>query len=195
MSKLLVNQKISRRSIIKLAGASAIGASAFGQVGCSRTLPVPPSRFSEADPQIFSEDERQFLAALQNHLLPSEWDSPGARDVHATEYLELALTGSDIDPSHKGKIKTGIVELEKLSNESEHKSFDLLSDSQREAVLRKFEDEEKGYDFLRLVMTYTIEAYLGDPAYGGNTEELGWRAMGHHPGVPRPVLINSKNRR
>lgn len=182
--------RISRRSALKLAGGSVLSS-----LGCVRRLPVLPENFAEGDPKIFTPQERQFLTAVQSHLLPSEIDSPGAQDVHATQYLELALTGSDINPAHQGQIKRGIVALESLSNEKNGTAFISLSTTQREDLLRDFEDTEDGYEWLRTVMGYTIEAYLGDPAYGGNTDELGWRATGHSPGVPRPIKITAENRR
>ena len=40
--------------------------------------------------------------------------------------------------------------------------------------------------WLSTLITYTLEALLSDPLYGGNTNGIGWKWLGHDPGNPRP---------
>ena len=40
--------------------------------------------------------------------------------------------------------------------------------------------------WLSRLIYYTLEAMLGDPIYGGNTEEIGWKSVLHVKGEPRP---------
>lgn len=172
---------VTRRSILKLAGGGVVAAS----LGSCTTRQVTPQKDSAL--KIFSEDQREILALVQNHMFPSEIDMPGAKDLNLTRYTELALTGSDISSAQIETIKLGLAELKALNIQS--------SDADIETILRKFEETDSGDKWLRTVMNYSIEGFLGDPAYGGNTDQLGWRAVGHHPGVPRPSDLTRIGRR
>jgi gluconate 2-dehydrogenase gamma chain len=76
-----------------------------------------------------------------------------------------------------------------------NKEFVALSERERERVLRDFEDTHEGDLWLTLVLGYTLEAYVGDPSYGGNPDEVVWRWLGHRPGFPRPPKQTEATRR
>ncbi|MEN8217402.1 MAG: gluconate 2-dehydrogenase subunit 3 family protein [Pseudomonadota bacterium] len=124
-------------------------------------------------------DEWQTLAAVQEHLFPSEPDSPGAKDINATAYLDFVLA-----PVEREFIKNGVLQLEKMAQSIEGKQFIALSSEQRERLLRRF--ETKGKRWISTILRYILEALLTDPIYGGNPNAIGWKWLDHQPGFPRP---------
>jgi len=126
-----------------------------------------------------SPDEWQTLAAVQEHLFPSEPDSPGAKDINATAYLDFVLA-----PDEREFIKNGVAQLEKMAQSTESKPFIALSSEQRERLLRRFETKDKRW--ISTILRYILEALLTDPIYGGNPNAIGWKWLEHQPGFPRP---------
>ncbi len=67
-------------------------------------------------------------------------------------------------------------------------SFAMLGTEEREGVCRVLVDEyRRGEAWLSTLVTYTLEALLSDPLYGGNTDGIGWTWLDHVPGEPRPA--------
>ena len=136
---------------------------------------------------LFSIQQRQVVQAVQKHLFPSEPDSPGAADINATEYLQMAITAFGIDPDTRNTIVNGISRLEDANRERFGVVFSSLNFEQSEQLLRYLADKTRwGRAWLSLLMYYIFEALLSDPVYGGNPDEIGWRWLDHQPGFPRP---------
>lgn len=126
------------------------------------------------------------LVAVQDHLFPTTDDAPGAREIHATAYLEKALAEPDMDPDDREFIKNGVTWLDEISRGKQGAAFIGLNERQREEVLRQIEKTGAGRRWLSLLLVYTFEALLSDPVYGGNPGGIGWQWLGHQPGFPRP---------
>jgi gluconate 2-dehydrogenase gamma chain len=192
-----IRERMSRRLFLQMAGRGILAASALAALGIGAT-DIFNSQAAAADRKggdLFTAEERLLLAAVQEHLLPSDPGSPGARDIRATAYLELALTGSDIEPGDLPQLKEGSVALNELARERYGKKFAELGENRRERTLRAFEETRQGDGWLTLLMGYTIEAYVGDPAYGGNPDGIVWKWLGHRPGFPAPPPMTPETRR
>lgn len=135
-----------------------------------------------------SERQWQTLAAVQEHLLPSEAGAPGAREIHAVGYLRLVLADPRLDPDDGGLLRAGLLELEKLCRERFAEEFTALATKQREAALRRLEESPTGERWLGEMLDFLLEALLGDPSYGGNPGGIGWKWLGITPGFPQPPL-------
>lgn len=193
-----MNKTFTRRKFLALAGTSALAAGAVPSFlsGCglrTRAEPVDAT-LSREHAQTFYSSEWDLLAAVQDHLLPSAPDAPGAKDVNATGYLDAALRGSDVNPEEAKIIKRGLPSLHELS-QKHGGAFATLRDDEKEKVLREFEVTDDGSTWLNLVMAYSLEAYLGDPAYGGNPNGIVWEWLEHKPGFPQPPLMQIGMRR
>lgn len=127
------------------------------------------------------------LAAVQDHLFPSEPGSPGAREIKALSYLQNVLGDARGDRDEQRFILKGVDWLEALSRQRHEASFVDLDPIRREQVLREVANSEKGDNWLATLMFYLCEALLADPVYGGNPDGIGWAWLGHQPGFPRPV--------
>lgn len=186
----ILRARMSRRVFLALTARSAALVAIGSSSACAlRTLSVP------IDGRLFSPAEEATLRAVQDHMLPSTPDSPGARDVNALDYLDAALRGSDVDPRDLPRIRAGARELGRRSRDRNGLLFESLSAETRELELRAFEEEPPGEEWLTLVMGYLLEAYVGDPIYGGNPDGRVWKWLGHHAGYPRPLELPKEGRR
>lgn len=191
----LFRRRISRRSVLVWAGRGAASAPLFLMLGCGRRFPWPPTPGSPFEPKVLNLREWSLLAAVQDHLIPSSPESPGAAECEATRYLDLALTGSDVDTEDSFTIRAGVVALGNLSEQSYGKPFEKIQFAEREALLRALEEDEAGEQWLSLLMSFTLEAYLGDPIYVGNRESKVWEWLDQQAGFPRPSITSIEKRR
>lgn len=144
-------------------------------------------RAARAAGATFDAGQWGVIESVQDHLLPSEPDAPGARDVHATAYLDRTLADPKFDPDIKGFILKGIGWLEEIAEGREGRSFPLIEPARREELLQQIATSGAGERWLSTLITYTLEALLADPLYGGNPGGIGWKWLGHDPGRPRPT--------
>ena len=136
---------------------------------------------------LFSDQQHDAVSAVQEHLFPRESDSPGAKEINATAYLEWAITAPEVDSDTKNTIVNGIDRLQDASRERFDVPFSALNAEQREQLLRYLASKTRwGRAWLSLMLYYIFEALLSDPAYGGNPSEIGWKWLQHQPGFPTP---------
>jgi len=126
------------------------------------------------------------LRAVLAHLLPHSDDAPGADDIHAIGYLHDTLENPAADADAKARVVEGAARIEALAQAQQQQPFAALGAEPREALLREFEGQRGGSAWLSSLLTFLMEALLADPVYGGNTDQAGWRWLGHQPGFPRP---------
>ncbi len=126
------------------------------------------------------------LAAVQEHLFPSEPHAPGAREIRAPAYLRAMLQAPDMDADERRFILQGPVWLDDLARAREGAVFLRLDEAARERLLRQVAASEAGENWLSLLLLYLFEALLAAPAYGGNPDGIGWKWLGHQPGFPLP---------
>lgn len=183
---------LTRRGFLATAGQGVLTLSLLSSgavAGCllrPRTNPVVPSA-TLTHAKTFNSVEWGILSAVQSHLLPDEEGAPGAGAARTIGYVDAVLQSPDVDPLHAGLVKEGLTYLNTESQKLYAKPFSELGEAEREDLLREFEDTQSGDEWLMLVLTYTLEAYLGDPVYGGNPEGIVWSYLEHTAGVPRPT--------
>ncbi len=126
------------------------------------------------------------IGLIQTHLLPSEKDSPGAREINALSYFQSVITHPRHDPADKTFLRQGLNEIETRAQKKWRHRFFTLDHDQRENILRDYEQTHDGSSWLVMIMDYLMEALLTDPLYGGNPNKIGWQWLQHTPGFPRP---------
>ena len=177
---------LSRRHF--LLGIAAISAAAIipTTIACSAT-PV-----HDIHGQL-SDDDFATLMAVQNHLFPTDKNSPGAIDLNAASYFTWVLTDSEKDEEDKIQMRDGIGWTNETAEETYSKKFVDLYTDEKEKVLRLMANEGWGESWLSVVLTNIFEALLSDPVYGSNTNESGWKWLEHTAGNPRPEKENMYN--
>ena len=175
---------MDRRSFLVGAGAwAAAPVLAPLAAGC-----LAPVRDAGAPPPGFTEERWRTVAAVQAHLLPSEPNAPGAREIRAESFLRGVLGDPRFAPAERAFLIGGVETVNKLAHEAAGRPFVALSPAQRESVLRAFEATPEGGRWLAEMLGYLLEAALGDPVYSGNPGGIGWNWLAHNPGFPRPPV-------
>ena len=150
--------------------------------GGSVALLFGPSRFASAE----ARDPWVTIEAVLEHLLPSEPDSPGAAEIHALDYLRFVANDPRIDPQEREFIMQGSDWLDELAQEAHGQDFNALGFDDKEGLLRRITASAAGENWVSTLLSYLLEALLTAPAYGGNTDRLGWRWLQYTPGFPLP---------
>lgn len=176
-------KKLNRRHF--LLGMVAISATAMipSVISCS------PTPIHDIHHQL-SDKDFNTLIAVQNHLFPTSKNSPGAQDVNAGLYFTWVLTDPDRDPDSIKQMRNGIRWTHETAMETYDQEFLDLSFEEKENVLQIMSNEGWGENWLSVVLTLIFEALLGDPIYGSNTNESGWKWLDHTTGIPRPTKEN-----
>lgn len=140
------------------------------------------------DPFPFQQTEPwQTLDAVQQHLLPTGADSPGATEIRSIHYLKALLESPGIEEDDKNFIRNGVQWLNGITSELFNKSFQKLDAAQRETSLRRIEVSQSGERWLSLIIKYVLESLLTAPVYGGNPEGVGWQWLEYQAGFPLPT--------
>ena len=126
------------------------------------------------------------LDAVLDHLLPTEPDAPGAREIRALDYLRFVVSDPWVDREERDFILQGVRWLDDLAGKRFDNSFVALDQTQKERLLRQVAQSSAGENWLATLLTYLFEALLTAPAYGGNPDGIGWRWLEYVPGFPLP---------
>lgn len=128
----------------------------------------------------------QTLFAVQEVLFPAGENIPGASDIGATAYLHNAIDNPKADGADKAFIFRGTGWLNALTQTQHKKEFVQLSFIQQDEIIQQIVQSRAGRNWVSMLLTYTLEALLADPIYGGNKNEVGWKWLQHQPGYPAP---------
>lgn len=150
-------------------------------------------------------DEAAFIRAASARLIPGNAESPGAREADVTNFIDKALAspwGNGADMYVSGPWQPGTPQqgyqlkftpadlyrtaLAAINRElaSAGTPFETMSDADQDAYLSQLETGSEDLDgvpspvFFSMLLQNTIEGYLADPIYGGNTGMVGWKAIG-----------------
>lgn len=128
----------------------------------------------------------QSIAAVHSHFFPVSENQPDAQSINATAYFKSVLEWPGVDQADKKFMLDGIGWLEGVSDKLFQNRFYLLTNEQKENVLRTVEKSQAGENWLSLILLYLMEALLTDPVYGGNVNGNGWAWLEHQAGYPHP---------
>lgn len=145
----------------------------------------------ERDPAVLSEKEWNILKTVQEHLFPSETDSPGAGDINAAAYVQWVLTDTELDPAERNFLKNGLTRLDEEAKERWEQPFLAMLPENQEKLLQHIEIHSWGESWLSVMLLYIFEALLSDPVYGANVNEVGWKWLNYTAGQPQPKSIYS----
>ena len=124
----------------------------------------------------------QTLAVLQEDIFPQEY----LKKSNAFNYINLVFSHSRIRVEEKQFLRNGTKWLNEEAVDLYGEVYTKLSAKKRQEVLEKIAKTSWGRSWLTTVLSYIVEAVLGDPIYGINKKEFGWKWLGHTSGYPRP---------
>jgi gluconate 2-dehydrogenase gamma chain len=176
----------SRREFIHHVAWSSLGGYLVLNTGACQSR---RSRKQPANPwqggHFLSDMEFATLAALCELVLPHDQD-PGALDLDVPVFVDRALE----DPDHRnrlGLVRKSLFAISKRYQEAHNTSFAAAGADSQAAFFRNWLAEgEQNEEFLLHLVSLTIEGAFGDPSYGGNKGEAGWRMLGYTQDACRP---------
>jgi len=126
-----------------------------------------------------SVDETEILAAIADRIFPKT-DTPGAVEIGAVNYIEIALVGdyAALAPLYS----QGLRAVGRHSRSKFGKRFLELTEAQKDAVLKDFEAGavetfKPSAEFFETLRQHVLEGVFCEPQYGGNKNMAGWRLV------------------
>jgi len=121
----------------------------------------------------FSPEQAVEIEAVAAQIIPTD-DTPGAREARVIYFIDRALKTFDKDK--QSQYVKGLKDLDAACRKmfASTPRFSALTSDQQIKLLKKIEKTE----FFSLVRTHTIMGFLADPSYGGNFDQIGWKAIG-----------------
>ena len=146
--------------------------------------PIPPA----ASPP-FTPQQRATLAAACERILPGGEGFPGAADTGVIDFAAAELRRPELGEIRK-RIDGGLLALDRRSARAfAGKRFVDLAAAEQDRILRETQTGSlQGEELLRILISLTLEGFLGDPAYGGNRDAAGWKLIGAAPTSERGRL-------
>lgn len=159
------------------------GAVGFNRRGFLRAGFLSSAVFVMSGCKLFSvTTSRETIAVVQNDLFPKAKEL----GINTSSYITIILGHSRVTQEDKTFLKNGVKWLNERAVEMYQKTYTKLSASKRQEVLSDISKTQWGDNWIYTMMTYIFEAMLGDPIYGGNNKEAGWKWLEFSGGTPRP---------
>lgn len=134
-----------------------------------------------------SPDYWEIIALVQETLLPKTPHMPSANEVNAASFLKEACKSKYFDSSDYAFIIKGVEHFVAL-----FPRFTEHDMAKRTEILKEASKNDYFDSWLSLLIYYGLEAMLSDPIYGGNPNQIAWKALGHYHGEPRPHCTYAK---
>lgn len=130
-------------------------------------------------PNVLSHEEGLILAAIAERIFPKT-DTPGAVEIGAVNYIEIALAGdyTALAPQYH----EGLRALQRYSRSKFGKHFVDLAAAEQDRVLGEFEagvpdSFAQAAEFFETLRYHVLEGVFCEPQYGGNKDMTGWRLV------------------
>ncbi|HLK65879.1 MAG TPA: gluconate 2-dehydrogenase subunit 3 family protein [Bryobacteraceae bacterium] len=154
--------------------AGSLGLTAWSEIAAAQQhahtavqAAIPPKL------QSFDAESAAEIDAIVAQILPSG-DGPGAREAGVIYFIDRALATFDADK--KEAYQKGMAEFQEMRRKlfPASSSVVALSNDQQIELIRALEKSE----FFEVLRTHTMLGFLGNPSYGGNRNQVGWRHIG-----------------
>jgi|CXWL01.1.fsa_nt_gi gluconate 2-dehydrogenase gamma chain len=139
----------------------------------------PAAPTTEGSHRTFTHLEFVTLSAAVDRLIPKDED-PGALEANVPEYIDRILQSPEIKKL-KEDFVPGVAALERRAQRMFKVGFAQATAAQQDELLAIFKESEERSGEARwyeMLMTLTMEGFLGDPSYGGNKNRVGWQLVG-----------------
>src|SRR5665213_4369770 len=194
---------VTRRSLLN----AALLIPAAGILGCSpRAASHSAIPDANSASTFFNPEERAFVEAATERLIPDEEDGLGAKGAAVVVFIDRQLAGpygradkwymqgpwAKGIPEQGYQLKltpgelyqTAVRDVNAWCQKNHGKTFALLPGVEQDEVLRGLESGEIELSdvpakvFFTMLWNNTVEGFLADPMYGGNRNFAGWKLVG-----------------
>ncbi len=173
--------ELSRRVVVQRLAFVGGGVVLWG--GCKEAPkeapPPPPKQALTSSHLTFTDDEFLVVTAAVDRVLPKDED-PGAVELGVPAYIDRALQAPQL-AQMKQNFVPGVAALDRRCQRLFKVGFAKATPAQQDEVLTVFKDSpEKSGEarWYEMLIVLTLEGFLGDPSYGGNKDEQGWKLVG-----------------
>lgn len=169
----MIDDALSRREFLLRSSATALCAALFGPAASGNALALPRHAWPAAEPEFFTAEQMRLVSAITDRILPPGDGFPGAAAAGAARFLDRFA--ARIDPEFGDEYLMGLLPaVEWWTQELFPGSggFVARSPEDQDRVLHALPEE--GLEPLR---SLTMVGCLTLPAYGGNTDESGWKLI------------------
>jgi gluconate 2-dehydrogenase gamma chain len=140
----------------------------------------------------FTNDEFAIVTALVDRVLPKDED-PGAVEANVPDYIDHALQQQQLRKM-KDDFTGGVAAIDRRCNRMYKVGFAKATAAQQDDVLTVFKESPSDsgeFKWYEILVALTMEGFLGDPSYGGNKDQVGWKLVGFdlvgHEAMPMPA--------
>jgi gluconate 2-dehydrogenase gamma chain len=113
------------------------------------------------------------IDALTSQIIPST-DGPGAHEAGVIYFIDRALSTFDADLRDSYRMGLAGVQQKRKEMFPGSTSIATLSSADQIRLMHAIE----ATDFFGLLRTHTLYGFLGNPSYGGNRDQVGWKLIG-----------------
>ena len=125
---------------------------------------------------------KETIELVQRDLFPKAAEL----GINTFVYMSIVLNHSRISDEDKEFIKNGVRWLNEEAVEKYNTTYTKLTSIQRQETLKDISKVRWGDSWINEMLTYALEATLGDPIYGANKSQAGWKWLQFEGGLPRP---------
>jgi len=214
----LKNDGFDRRAFLKSAVAGSAVAATANIPPPAQAQPTAAQSASTGGYAFLNAEEAAFIEALVDHMVPADALTPKGTDIGLNIFIDRALAGGwgkgdrlymqgpwkqgvpsqgyQLPMTPADLYRSGIAAANVVCVKSYGKSFDKLSEAQREEFLLNLQAGKVTFDngpparvFFTTVYQSVMEGMFSDPMYGGNRNKAGWKLIGF-PGV---IAVHHQN--
>lgn len=127
----------------------------------------------------FTNEDFAVVAAACERILPKDEDA-GALDANVPEYIDRILQTQQLE-NMKNNFIPGVAALDRRAQRMFKVGFAAATPQQQDEVLTIFKNSPESSGEARwyeMLVVLSLEGYLGDPSYGGNKDQVGWKTVG-----------------
>jgi|SRR5205809_5168645 gluconate 2-dehydrogenase gamma chain len=212
------NDGFDRRAFLKSAVAGSAVAATANIPPPAQAQPTAAQSASTGGYAFLNAEEAAFIEALVDHMVPADALTPKGTDIGLNVFIDRALAGGwgkgdrlymqgpwkqgvpsqgyQLPMTPADLYRSGIAAANVVCVKSYGKSFDKLSEAQREEFLLNLQAGKVTFDngpparvFFTTVYQSVMEGMFSDPMYGGNRNKAGWKLIGF-PGV---IAVHHQN--
>ena len=125
---------------------------------------------------------KETIELVQSDLFPKA----GELGINTFLYMSIILNHSRVTDEDKEFIKNGVKWLNEEALSKYNTPYTKLTSSQRQVTLKIISQVRWGDSWINEMLTFALEATLGNPIYRANKNQSGWKWLQFDGGLPHP---------
>ena len=125
---------------------------------------------------------KETIELVQTDLFPKAHEL----GINTFVYMSIILNHSRITDEDKKFIKNGVKWLNEEAVSKYNTTYTKLTPTQRQDILKIISQVKWGDSWINEMLTFALEATLGNPIYGANKKQAGWKWLAYEGGLPHP---------